>query len=172
MSQFYTKVQIDQIATVVGNEIKQTKASAPTPATSYNSFIDAFNLALNGTSTELPSMLLPNTSEVIIGSRSGTKNFKYSISVYGSTYNDSGLDLKDFWMANRSEFSSPARDLFIDQDPESNGMVFTSNSYDTEMHVILIPVLGSPTDYDFVVGQGSSFNGRIEFKISPNMNAS
>lgn len=54
MSQFYTKDQIDQIATVVGNEIKQTKASAPTPATSYNSFILALDKAI-ADGTEDPS---------------------------------------------------------------------------------------------------------------------
>lgn len=54
MSQFYTKDQIDQIATVIGNEIKQVKSSNNLkPATDYTSFVTALDLALNE-STVLP----------------------------------------------------------------------------------------------------------------------
>ena len=164
MTQFYTKTQIDQIATVVGNEIKQTKSDAPTPAESYNSFIDAFNSALNNS---IPGSLIPNTSDVVIGSNIGTKNYKYSISVNGSMYNSEGSSLIDFWDVNRLDFGAPTRDLSISIDPESKGMLFTNNSTTSDLHIILTPVIGSPNDYDFLSGSGSVFNGIIEFIIAP-----
>lgn len=178
MSQFYTKVQIDQIATVIGNEIKQTKSNAPTPAESYNSFIDAFNAALNSPGNgpnipvDIPGSIITNTGNVVIGSRIGTQNYKYSINVNGDMYNSEGLSLIDFWNANRLEFDVPAQDLFISRDLESNGMVFSNNSYDTDLRIILKPVGGSPNDYEFLSGSGNSINGTIEFVIAPSNTAS
>lgn len=164
MTQFYTKTQIDQIATVVGNEIKQTKSDAPTPAESYNSFIDAFNSALNNS---IPGSLITNTSDVVIGSNIGTKNYKYSISVNGGMYNSEGSSLIDFWDVNRLDFGAPTRDLSISIDPESKGMLFSNNSTTSDLHIILTPVIGSPNDYNFLSGSGSLFNGIIEFIIAP-----
>lgn len=165
MTQFYTKTQIDQIATVVGNEIKQTKSDAPTPAESYNSFIDAFNSALNNS---IPGSLITNTSDVVIGSRTGTKNYEYSISVNGNMYNNENSSLIDFWNVNRLDFGAPTRDLFISLDPESKGMIFSNNST-SNLHIILTPVIGSPNDYNFLSGSGSVFNGIIEFIIAPSI---
>ena len=166
MTQFYTKTQIDQIATVVGNEIKQTKSDAPTPAESYNSFIDAFNSALNNS---IPGSLITNTSDVVIGSRRGTRNYEYSISVNGGDmYNSEGSSLIDFWDVNRLDFGAPTRDLSIYIDPESNGMLFSNNST-SDLHIILTPVIGSPNDYNFLSGSGSVFNGIIEFIIAPSI---
>lgn len=165
MTQFYTKTQIDQIATVVGNEIKQTKSDAPTPAESYNSFIDAFNSALNNS---IPGSLITNTSDVVIGSNIGTKNYKYRISVNGGMYNSEGSSLIDFWDVNRLDFGAPTRDLYISLDPESKGMLFSNNST-SDLHIILTPVIGSPNDYNFLSGSGSVFNGIIEFIIAPSI---
>ena len=66
MKQFYTKDQIDQIATVIGKEIKQVKSGNNLiPAKDYTSFVTALDLALNG-STVLPPeeviKCIPSTS--------------------------------------------------------------------------------------------------------------
>ena len=50
MSQFYTKDQVDQIATVIGNEIKRTKSTAPSPAPNISSFLAALEKGFNSIS--------------------------------------------------------------------------------------------------------------------------
>ena len=46
MSQFYTKDQVDQIATVIGTAVRELKTSDLTPAKNYDSFVAALDEAL------------------------------------------------------------------------------------------------------------------------------
>lgn len=78
MSQFYTKAQIDQIATVIGNSVRELKTGNGNliPAKSYNSFVEALDLSLKGSlgpisciSTSLlftPRVTLPEGKDRII----------------------------------------------------------------------------------------------------------
>lgn len=50
MSQFYTKDQINEIATVIGNEIKTSKDAEPTAAEDYTSFINLLDEAIGQSS--------------------------------------------------------------------------------------------------------------------------
>ena len=61
MSQFYTKVQIDQIATVIGTRIKELSSTRLEPAEDISSFITA----LDGLEAPTQFLNIPMTTPTI-----------------------------------------------------------------------------------------------------------
>ena len=172
MSQFYTVEQIDQIATVVGNEIKQTKSEIPSPALNFNSFMEAFNSALNsGDLPGLPGTLTPY-SQVSIGSRSGASFYNYMMSINGTNVNNSASDLVNFWNMNKIEFGNIFQNLNIEKDVRSGDLAFYNNNLEDTLHIVLTPMEGSITDMEYIQGSGLKTSGNFEFLLSPSATSS
>ena len=64
MSQFYTKDQIDQIASVIGTRIKENSSTRLEPAEDISSFIAALD-GLNGLEAPTQFLNIPMTTPTI-----------------------------------------------------------------------------------------------------------
>ena len=62
MSQFYTKDQIDQIATVIGTRIKNHSSAGQEPAKDISSFM----AALDGLETPTQFLNIPMTTPILV----------------------------------------------------------------------------------------------------------
>ena len=162
MSQFYTKEQIDQIAGIIGTEIKSTRSSAPTVAKDFTSFVTALDQAISTSDGNL----LENPY-VVIGDPVGLRNFEYVMEVNGNICNMMGEDLLDFWTLNRVEYPGLIGDLSITQDPESNGMSFSNDNTITPITVKIISSYETNFDNYFVIGQGVTTQNSFEFTLAP-----
>lgn len=138
MSQFYTKDQIDQIATVIGTTVRELKTGNGNliPAKNYNSFVEALDLSLKGSlgtvsciPTSLlftPRVTLPEGKDRIILRAKIEINGK--LTTIGTDYNNNHSDLYqdiridrkniDFYTGfEEANFNTPeklAKYLFLD----------------------------------------------------------
>ena len=112
MSQFYTKDQIDQIATVIGTTVRELKTgngNLLTPAKNYDSFVEALDIALKGSlgtisciPTSLsftPRVTLPSGKDRII--LRAKIEINGELTTIGTDYNNNHSDLYQDIRINR-----------------------------------------------------------------------
>lgn len=150
MSQFYTKDQIDQIATVIGTKVRELKTGNLTPADNYVSFVDALDLAIGSGSQFL---YVPNEAVAIESNSEYSPRFSFTVN-NGRLHNPDFDTLVEYWGAYKSD--QPFPDYLLNIEHYGSGVRFTSNSIEP----ILVQLKYnseefSTTDYEFREGEGT-----------------
>lgn len=157
-STYYTKTQMDSLASAIGLKIKQSEGI---PAVDASDFIYNFDLALYGASDpgELLMFSNPNNYFILSHPEGIVSDNEYMIEINGVRYNENYDNLTTYAMDNISEIN-------INVDMETGGM-FIQNASPGIKNIKLTPSDAQKlAGFEIIYGDGTLEDGVFKFTLA------